>query len=140
MIPLAPGPGTLDAMNWGWLSGPGAQLIEFVAALITIWLAICWLARRAVPRRPETPAAAAASIPTPAERHARSAFIAPADRDMAEKALGTGWQVKHIGRHHIAWVSPTGARVLAPATPRGGDIWNKDFRASMRRAGLELAS
>ena len=36
MIPLAPGPGTLDAMSWAWLTGTPVLLVAFIAAVIGI--------------------------------------------------------------------------------------------------------
>jgi hypothetical protein len=45
MIPLAPGPGNLEAMSWAWLTETPALLflfiaavISFIASVITIWL------------------------------------------------------------------------------------------------------
>ena len=139
MIPLAPGPGTLGAMNWAWLGGPMVHLVEFVAALITIWLAIWWLARRTIPRHSEVPAVASGSSPGSTERPARTAFVAPTYLDVAAKALAAGWQVKRA-RHHLAWVSPDGTtRVLAPSTARDGG-WLKPFTARLKQAGLDVAA
>jgi hypothetical protein len=60
-IPYAPGPGTLDAMSWAWLTGTPVLLVAFIAAVIGIpasVVAMVQLVRHVVRKitreRPET--------------------------------------------------------------------------------------
>lgn len=156
MIPLAPGPGTLDPMSWAWLTATPVALITFIgtvigipASVITIWLVVHNTVSRPAetpapkpelaPAAPDTRPVPAVLTAAPAERDAPGAFVPRAYRDIARKALAAGWRIQSVG-HHAAWISPDGTRVLAPTTPRGGEASVRELMRRLRHAGLESAA
>jgi hypothetical protein len=125
VIPLAPGPATLEAVKLPSLD----RVVEFIAAVVAITgYSGRDLVRLALKRRP-----------TSAPKHAAVAVYATKSyADLARKARAACWRIERAGSHHVAWISPTGTRVFAPSTPRGGP--SPSFLATLRRAGLDLAA
>lgn len=69
MIPLAPGPGTLEPMSWASLTATPALLVMFIAAVISVPASVVVLVqimqavRRAMSRHAEARAAKPALVP-----------------------------------------------------------------------------
>lgn len=91
MIPLAPGPGTLEAMSWAWLMGNPVQLFYFIAAMLGIPASVVVIVQLVRPvfhkitrRRADIPAVAPAPSPGLAGLPASaSAVIRVFDSDFA---------------------------------------------------------
>jgi hypothetical protein len=130
---------TLEAVNFvNWLAGHLVTFIVFVAALCAISGRSVrdlgsWLEKRRTQPRAVKPVASAAGRPA-----LGTAKIARSYRALAQKVLSAGWRIERAGSHHVAWVSPTGTRVLAPSTPRHDP--SPRFLAELRRAGLDLVA
>lgn len=75
VIPLAPGPGNLEAMSWAWLNSHLVLLLGFIATLATIWAAIIWPIARWASARPA--GAPAVDPPAPTAQPAPTVFTAP---------------------------------------------------------------
>lgn len=68
LIPLAPGPDSLEPMSWAWLTGTPALLFLFIATVIGIPASVDYivrLARRALSRHPEVSAGQSAPAVLP---------------------------------------------------------------------------
>jgi hypothetical protein len=91
MIPLALGPGKLDAMSWAWLTGNAVLLVGFIAVVIGIPASVVVIVQLVRPvfhkitrRRADIPAVAPAPSPGLAGLPASaSAVIRVFDSDFA---------------------------------------------------------
>lgn len=91
MVPLAPGPGNLEAMSWAWLTGTPVLLVAFIAAVIGIPASVVVIAQLVRPvfhkitrRRADIPAVAPApSLGLPGQPAPASEVIKVSDSDFA---------------------------------------------------------
>ena len=100
MIPLAPGPGTLEPMSWAWLTGTPALLVMFIAAVISIPASVVVLVqivqavRRAMSRHAEARAAKPALAPAAPDAASYKRVVRALDRK--------GWEPAPLGPYRAA--------------------------------------
>lgn len=56
-------------------------------------------------------------------------------KELAERALDEGWQVRTTGTGHLRFEAPTGKIVVTPATPGAGRAY-ENARGQFKRSGL----